>query len=87
MTLISSYPSITSYAAIDNTNLISDAQWRALAQMSLRSGLTIEELLHGFYTEPLDAERSDAVNLLGRIYCGPNYHLAGGIHPSGSVHT
>lgn len=87
MTLISSYPTITSYAAIDNTNLINDQQWRALAQMSLRSKLTIEELLHGFYIEPVDAERSDAVNLLGRIHCGPNYHLAGCIHHTGSIHT
>lgn len=87
MTLISTYPNLSAIAAMDNTNLISDEQWRALGLMSLRSGRTIQQLLEHFYVEPVDAERSDAVYLMGRVYCGPDYHLAGCIDPSGRTHT
>jgi len=78
---------LTSYKALDNTNLIADAQWRALGRMSLRSGKTIEQLLDGFHIEPVDTDKSDNIRLLGTIWCGPGYQLYGCIDTDGSINT
>lgn len=87
MSTPTAYGPITSYAALDNTNLISEAQWSKLAKLSLRCGLNVEELLRGYRIELVDPSRVDDIRLLGPIPCSPSYRLYGCIDTDGSTHT
>ena len=81
------YPEILDASAISNTNLINDAQWATLAQLSLRSSMTVEEILDGLRVE-FDSDAPDhQQNLIGRIPAGANSCLYGMLHHTGSTHT
>lgn len=81
------YPEILDTSAISNTNLINDAQWAKLAQLSLRSSMTVKEILDGLRVEFDSNAPEDQQNLIGRIPTGTTSSLYGLLHHTGSTHT
>ena len=81
------YPEILDTSAISNTNLINDAQWATLAQLSLRSSITVEAILDGLRVEFDSNAPEHQQNLIGRIPTGPTSCLYGLLHHTGTTHT
>jgi hypothetical protein len=87
VTIISSYPDLTSWSAMDNTCLINDRQWWQLAQLSLRNNLPVQEQLEQLHIEAVNPNQSDAVRLVGWLILGPSYRLYGCIDETGCLNT
>ena len=81
------YPENLDTSAISNTNLINDAQWAKLAQLSLRSSMTVEAILNGLCVEFDENAPHHQQNLVGHIPTGPTSCLYGMLHHTGSTHT
>lgn len=81
------YLAILDTSAMSNTNLINDAQWAKLAQLSLRSSMTVEEILDGFCVEFDENAPEHQQNFIGRIPTGRTSWLYGMLHHTGSTHT
>ena len=74
-------------SALDNTELISEAQWAKLARLSLNSGLSVETMLGAMQVEFNEESPDDQQNLIGRIPVSAKGWLHGLLHWTGSTHT
>ena len=74
-------------AALDNTELISDAQWLKLAKLSFMFNLTVAQILAGLRFELNENARDDEQNMIGNIPISKTSHLHGLLHHNGSTHT
>jgi len=84
---ITTTPATQRCSALDNTELISEAQWAKLARLSLNSGLSVETMLGAMRVEFSEEAPHHQQNLIGRIPVGPKGWLHGLLHWTGSTHT